>query len=280
MKHNPEKDLWRRAVALFRQIIAMRIPMLASHAGYFIVLATFPLLVLILSLLRYTGIEVRNLIQLLEGIIPEALMPAAKRLIVTAYQSTGGTLVSVSALTALWSSGKGVYGLLTGLNSVYGVEETRGYWHIRAVSAGYTFLLLLALLLTLILQVFGTTLALLSSQGDSLLSQVLATLANLRFFLLLCTQTALFTAIFMVLPNGHNRLTDSVPGALLASLGWLGFSKLYSVYVEHFAGYSNIYGSVYAVALSMLWLYCCLSILFYGGVLNRFLMQRRNRKKG
>ena len=61
-------------------------------------------------------------------------------------------------------------------------------------------------------------------------------------------------------------------GAVLACVGWLTFTRLFSFYVERFSHYSNVYGSVYAVALSMLWLYCCLSIVFYGGALNRLLM--------
>ena len=81
--------------------------------------------------------------------------------------------------------------------------------------------------------------------------------------------------MFTFLPNGRNRFRDTVPGALLASLGWLIFSDAYSIYVERFAGLSNIYGSVYAVALSMLWLYCCLSILFYAGALNQYLEDHR-----
>jgi len=44
--------------------------------------------------------------------------------------------------------------------------------------------------------------------------------------------------------------------------------------VEHFSSYTQLYGSVYALALSMLWLYFCVSILFYGGVLNRILSQK------
>ena len=80
--------------------------------------------------------------------------------------------------------------------------------------------------------------------------------------------------MFMALPNKKNDFGSSLPGAVLASLGWLVFSKLFSVYVERFAGYTNVYGSVYAVALSMLWLYCCLSILFYGGALNKLLMEK------
>ena len=77
----------------------------------------------------------------------------------------------------------------------------------------------------------------------------------------------------MVLPNRKNRFWDALPGALMASAGWLIFSNLYSVYVEYFAHLSNVYGSVYAIALSMLWLYFCMAIVFYGGALNRLLRE-------
>ena len=89
--------------------------------------------------------------------------------------------------------------------------------------------------------------------------------------LLFFVQTGVFTAIFMVLPNCKNTFRASWPGAAFASLGWLIFTGLYSVYLEHFSGLSHIYGSMYAVSLSMLWLYFLLSILFYGGILNRYL---------
>jgi membrane protein len=134
-------------------------------------------------------------------------------------------------------------------------------------------LFLLVLLLTLVLSVFGTTLLRLIPVGESLFLRFLTEAVDLRFFVLLGLQTGMFTAIFTVLPNRKNRFRESLPGALLASCGWLIFSDLYSVYVENFTRYSNIYGSVYAVALSMLWLYCCLCIVFYGGALNRFLQK-------
>ena len=60
---------------------------------------------------------------------------------------------------------------------------------------------------------------------------------------------------------------------MLACLGWQLLTRLFSFYVAHFSRYASIYGSVYAVALAMLWLYFCLSILFYGGALNRLLAE-------
>lgn len=261
----------KNIVKTIRKILAyirkMNIPVYASHASFFITLSAFPMLLLLVSILRYTGISVDTLTQALQGLIPEALLPFIKKQIFNAYQSTTGTVLSLSALIALWSASRGIYGLLGGLNSVYGVRENRSWLYMRSISVLYTFIFILVLLLTLTLQVFGTTLLQMLPARQTLLTNVL----DLRFFLLLLLQTAVFTAMYMALPNRKNRFADSFPGGVFSAIGWLVLSDLYSRYVETFTGYTNIYGSVYALALSMLWLYCCVSILLYGGALNVYL---------
>lgn len=253
------------------QLIQLKIPMLAANTGYFIVLSVFPALLLLLSGLRYTGLAVDDLLEVMDGVIPQAMMGTARELIFSVYDNASGAVAGVSALTALWSSSRGVYGLLIGLNSVYGVAEDRGYLYTRCISIVYTFLFEIVLLLTLLLHVFGGTLAdfirRLRLPGMTVLLDIL----DMRLLFLLVLQSLLFTAMFMFLPNRRNGFWESLPGGLLASTGWLLFSNLYSVYVTHFPSYANIYGSVYAIAISMLWLYCCLEIIFFGGALNQLL---------
>lgn len=265
----------KRIAPLIKFLSGKHIELYAAGAGYFIVLSVFPLLVLILSLLRYTGLQVQTLTDLVSGFLPEALVPSAKRLIVSTYRNTSGAVVSLSLLTGLWSASRGIYGLLTGLNAIYSVEENRGYLYTRGISVVYTFLFLLMLLATLVLNVFGTTLLQWLPLNNLSLLQFLWDIVDWRFVLMLLLQTGLFTAMFMALPNRKTTFRQSLPGALLASVGWLVFSDLYSFYVENFSGYSNIFGSVYAVALSMLWLYFCISIVFYGGALNQYLISRK-----
>ena len=260
-------------VNLWRQLRRLKISLHAAHTGYFLILSLFPTLVLLLSLLRYTPLDVHSLLALLEGLIPAALLPEAELLIINTYENSNQTLVGISVVTALWSAGQGLYGLLTGLNAVYGVSENRGYFHTRLLCAGYTLLFLLVLLLTLALHVFGSGLVNWLSTLDAPFFRLLTGIVDLRFFLLVFLQTALFAAMFTALPNHRSRLRDNLPGAFLSSLGWLIFSYLFSVYVEHFPSFARVYGSVYAVALSMLWLYFCMSILLYGGLLNRILAE-------
>ena len=271
--------MWKNWAQRLEEFADLQIPVYAANACYFLAISIFPALLLILASLRYTALSAVDLIRLLEGILPGALMGAAESLIVSTYYNSSAGLVGVSALAALWSASRGIHGLLAGLNRIYGVREDRGWLCTRLICVGYTFVFLLLVLLTLVLHVFGTTLLNILSASELPFLRFLTAVVDLRFFVLLAIQTALFTAMFMVFPNRRNKAADSLPGALLASIGWLTFSDIFSIYVENFTRYSNIYGSVYAVALSMLWLYFCISIFFYGGALNHALMRREKQEK-
>ena len=279
MRDFPKGGLIGKTVHFVRAVSELKVPLYAANACFFMVLAVFPTLLLLLAALRYTPLEVERLGEFLSGVLPAAFLEGAEELILLTYDSISGTALSITAVTALWSASRGIFGIMTGLNAIYGVVEDRGYLRTRFISVVYMFLFLVVLVLTLILHVFGTALLHVLNRLQIPLLRALSDLVDFRFFLLLAVQTAFFTAMFMVLPNGRNRFRDSLPGALLASSGWLIFSDLYSIYVEHFARLSNIYGSVYAVALAMLWLYCCMSIVFYGGSLNRYLMEHGMWKK-
>ena len=273
MAEFPTGGLIGKSVRLWRFVSSLKIRLHAAACCYFLVLAVFPGLLLLLGLLQMTNLEVERLGEMLSGVIPEVLLEGMEEVILLTYDRLSVSAIGLSAVTTLWPASRGVYGLLTGLNAVYGAEESRGYLRTRLLCMGYTFAFLLILLLTLLLHVFGSRVAEILSRLDAPLFRFLTEYLDLRFFVLLFLQTVIFTAMFLALPNRRLRLREAVPGALLASCGWLIFSNLYSIYVERFGHLGNVYGSVYAVALSMLWLYCCISIVFYGGVLNRILSQ-------
>lgn len=274
MRDYPKGGLIGKTVHGIRAIAELRIGIYSANASFFIVLAVFPALLVLLGLLRITSLEVENLAQVLEGFLPEALLPAAEELILQTYDNSPGVLLGISALTALWSAGRGVYGLSVGLNAMYGVRESRSYLHRRALGVLYTFILLLVLLLTLALDVFWGKLSLLLPLRSISFLRFFVRAVNLRFLVLLGIQTGFFCAMYCALPDRKGKNRCFLPGALLAAAGWRLFSGVYSVYVEHFSRLTSVYGSVYAVALSMLWLYFCVAIVLAGGALNCFLEQR------
>ena len=276
LKEFPEGGILGKTISFARTVSRLHIPFRAAYGAYFLILSMFPALLLILSCLRYTGLTVEDLTGVLRYVLPEALVDTADELVFNTYRNATSAVTGVSAITLLWSSSKGVYGLLTGLNAVYAVEESRGYFYTRLISVLYALLFLVILVLTLVLHVFGNAIVDLIYGIQNPLVMFLADLIDLHGILLLSLQTLLFTAVYMVLPNRRNGFWDSLPGAMFSAVGWSAFSTVYSIYVTHFSRISNIYGSVYAVAISMLWLYCCICILFYGGTLNRLIAHWRS----
>ena len=275
MEKLPNGGLIGRTVEAYLWVREKQISLHAAYAGYFIILAVFPALLMLLSLLRFAGLQVEVLVDMMGEILPPALMETVEGMVYSAWFHSTGTVLGLSALTALWSASRGIFGLLQGLNAVYDQGESRGYLYTRGISVIYTFLFGIVLILTLVLHVFGNAVFRWLSMVENPVVMFLVDMVDARLFLLLMLQCLIFTLMYMVLPNGRNGFGSSLPGGILSSVGWLVFSDLFSIYVEHFNRYSLIYGSVYALALGMLWLYCCLSILFYGGALNHWLSSRK-----
>ena len=278
MKQLPTGGILGKVQRLYRFVHDLHIPLHAANASYFIMLAAFPLLVLLLSIVRYTGLEIGSLLEVLSGVVPVALMPALERVVLSLYRNSSTTMVSVSAVVALWAASQGIHGMLNGLYNIYGVPEIRGGIVPRLISGVYTFAFVIVLVLTLVLHVFGTTMLGWLQESEQPLLRFLMDVIDLRFILLLVLQTALFTAMFMAIPNQLNSFGCSLPGAVLAAGGWHLFSYGFTVYVDRFGDMAGLYGPVYTLAMGMLWLYFCMSILFYGGTVNAWLIAWKERR--
>lgn len=255
---------------IIRQMAALKIPLYAANVCYFLVLSLFPGLLLVLASLRYTGLSANDLILFLEDLLPGALLPWAEGLIVSTYYNASAAAISVSAFAALWSASRGIYGLMAGLNRVYGVREDRSWLRKRVISVLYLGLFLVVLLATLVIHVFGLKLLEMLQRTQLPLTRGILELVNWRMVILLSVQALTFSLMYMTLPNRDNRFFDGLPGAVLAALGWQGFSRAFSSYVLRVENYTALYGPVYSMALGMLWLYCCMLILLFGGAVNRF----------
>ena len=260
-----------RLRAILREIGRMQIPVYAGNASFFLLLSCFPLTSLLLALLPYTVGTQEDLMALLPDVVPQPLLPFFSYLTTALYTASRPAVVSVSALVTLWSASKGLLSLMRGLNAVCRAEETRGYLRVRLLCAAYTLLFLLSLILTLTLHVWGRQLlALLTAHKARLALLVSALLQHLHLYSA-AFLTALFSALFLALPNRRAALSRVLPGAAAAAAVWIAFSYAFSFYVNHFSSVPELYGGLAAIALTMLWLYSCLSILFYGAYLNELL---------
>lgn len=235
----------------------------AGNAAFFLLLSVFPAITLLLGLVQFMPIDQDELLTLLSRVLPEVAVPVFRYVF---NVNNPITVISVSAVTAIWSASRGTYGVLRGLNRAYERRETRGYIRVRLACVADTLLLLAAIIVALLLYVFGQT------ASEVLQSSFLGFLINpvFRFLITTAVLILLFALVYLILPNHHIRFVEALPGAIFSGAGWMVFSALFSAYVTFFSNMDKLYGGLSAVAITMLWLYFCIEILFLGGVLNHY----------
>lgn len=270
------KAWWAKAKRIADFLRPMQIPLHSAYTSFFVILSMFPFLLLFLGMLRYTSLRIEDLMQVIEGFLPPSLIPMVSSLVEASYRHSSKTVVSISVVAAIYSASRGMFGIRNGLNAIWTQPGNTGYFRKRSLSILYTLAFLLLLVLTLAAYLLGSALldflTMTTAPGILLLTRLM----DLRWLLLAVLQSLLFTLLYALLPARRLGLRQCLPGAIAASLGWSVYSRLFSVYVEHFSEYANIFGSIYGLALGMLWLYFCMAIFFWGGALNRYLWQRRN----
>ena len=140
-----------------KQMSRKNISAFAASTAFFLFLSLIPALMLLCAIIPYTPLTEANLMSAAREISPDAMNGLLTSIIADVYDKSIG-IISVTAIATLWSAGKGVLGLMRGLNAVNDVEEDRNYLVLRMVASLYTVLMLIAILLSLLIMVFGNSL--------------------------------------------------------------------------------------------------------------------------
>lgn len=277
----------RRAILLVRKIGSILrgdlISVYASQASFFIVISAIPFLVLLLSvghaLIPITAEEILDRVR-------EWLPQPGDTLLEAVAADLSGrsrtSVLSISALTAVWSASRGTGAVLRGVRVVFGTSDSSGYILDKCRYLLHTVAFVLLLLATLLAAVFGDAIARQILSYYPALSTLIGIFLRLKGVLLFLLLSLFFALLYRtaarVKKKGERRespvltgYSAHLPGALFASAGWVLFSYFYSLYITYFPSVSYLYGSLAALVLMMLWLYICMNILLLGAEINKHL---------
>lgn len=243
----------------------------SAQSAFFLFISFFPFLMLILNLMQYLPFSFDSLNQSENEFLSSKLVAIISSVITDATHSSQGAFISITTVAALWAASKGVVAVVRGLDSVFGTTEKRGYVKVRLLSLFYTLVFIATLIITLILIVFGNSILNAIAEYSPLMTDFTQLLRVLRWVFTLCALTLFFLIVYTIVPERKTKFKSELPGAVLSAAGWIGFSYLFSFYIDNIANYSNIYGSLTAVVILMLWVYACMLILFFGAEFNNFL---------
>lgn len=245
----------------------------AAQAAYFIILSFIPFMLLLMTSVKYTPLTREEVIQAVMQVCPENFDSFIRGIVDEVYEKSLG-VVPISAVMAMWSAGKGIQALTNGFNCIYQVEETRNYIMTRIRAVFYTLVFVLAIVLTLTLQVFGNSLQRELSKRLPFLDKLVGMIISMRVVITLSTLCLVFLLLYKFIPNRKATLWSQFPGALLSSLCWSVFSFGFSIYIDVYNGAANMYGSMTTIVLVLLWLYFCMMFVMAGAQVNHYFEEK------
>ncbi len=239
----------------------------AAQAAYFLMLCMIPIILLLLTLVQYTPVTKADVMTAVIQVFPSSVDSMITSIVNQVYnQSTG--IIPITLIVTLWSAGKGVLSITNGLNCIYGCPETRNYVFLRLRATLYTIMFIVVILLLLVLSVFGNSLNLFILEHAPFISGVADWLIEARIIISPAVLMVFCLLIYKFLPNRRDRLVRQIPGAAFAALGGMAVSWIFSVYLDIFTAFSDMYGSLTTIVLIMLWMYFCMYSILLGGELN------------
>ena len=268
------KSLSEHILKLIEMVNSHHTGAYAAQAAYFLILSIIPIIIILLTLVQFTPLTREVVMEAVVHVFPTSIQGFMTSIVNQAYNQSGN-IIPVTVLVAIWSAGKGVMSISNGLNLIYDNTETRNYLYVRIRASLYTVFFIIAIVLSLILSVFGNSISELIYEYAPLLRDITEQVMELRTLLTFGVLTSFWAIVYKYLPNrtniGKTTFRKQMPGALFTACGWMVISFFISVYLDVFTGFSTMYGSLTMLILIMLWLYMCMYVILLGGELNAML---------
>jgi membrane protein len=272
LRHIP-KSGWRNI--LRRSVRQIKHDQVTDHAAaltYFGVLAIFPGLLVLISILGLLGdATVKKVLDNLHQLAPGGVNSFLRTVIeqVQGRHTSAGIAAIVGIVIALWSASGYVAAFMRAMNNIYGIDEGRPIWRTAPLRLGVTIALVILLVASAVMVVVTGPVA--SQVGNAIgIGDAAVTAWNIaKWPVLLIIVSLMFSLLYWATPNvkqpGFKWIT---PGGVLAVVVWLIVSGLFAVYVSFSGSYNKTYGSLATVIIFLVWLWLTNIAILLGAEFN------------
>lgn len=253
---------------------------LGAQMTYYFILAFFPFLIFLLTLVGLTPLSDEEVWSNLEMLLPDATYIFVSDIIRQIIEERNDALLSLGMVATLWASSNGLTAIIRGLNKAYDEEETRPWWKLKGISILFTAAIAVILLVAIFLLVFGHVVGRQLFAALALPDNFETVWRTVKYLIPILSMLTVFMFLYREAPNRRLSFMSVLPGSVFASVGWIGISLLFAAYVNHFNTYARTYGSIGGVIVLLIWLYLSSVIILVGGEINAVLtFNKEGRKK-
>lgn len=242
----------------------------AAALGYYLTLAIFPAIILLMTIIPYLPIERVDeaIMDMLGQALPAEAHDMVAWIVTEVTQEQRGGLLSFSLLATLWAASTGMYAIMQQLNITCDVEEARSFVRARATAIILSLLFGLLVIGAFSLIVLGGVIQDWLGTRLGFSGALIMVFAAFRWVVIVLALLLGFAMIYRYAPNVEQKSAFITPGSVLGVTLLIIASLGFAIYTSNFADYSATYGSIGAVVILMLWLYIAGFVILIGSEIN------------
>ena len=245
----------------------------AAVLAYYLTLAIFPAMIALLAVTPY--LPIARVDEAIMDLMREALPSGAADMFAGVVQQVTserrGGLLTFGVAAAYWSASNGMYAIMRQLNKAFDVKEGRPFLRARATALLLSLSFGLLVLSGFSLIVLGGVIQSWIGDRFGFSAALLGFFVVFRWIVIVLALLLAISATYYLAPNRHRPFRLFSAGSVAATLLLIAASYAFSVYTSHFGNYSNVYGSIGAVVLLMLWLYVAGLVILAGATVDEVL---------
>jgi membrane protein len=254
----------------------------ASSLAYKFFLAIFPAFLFLLTLIPYIPIHnfQNELMIILQELLPDNVYRATEETLEDLIKNTHNSLLSFGFLFALYLTADGMNAMISAFDSInkdFDVKTSFIKSWLKSILLVFIIVTLLTLAVALIVG-SGFAISYLKSQGVLNGSLTILGINTLKWIIILGLLFTAFSFLYWIGPDRKAEFDFVSPGSTFATIFCILISLGFTYYVDNFANYNKLYGSIGTVMVIMLLFYFNSLILLLGFELNATIKRLKNKR--
>jgi membrane protein len=259
----------------------------AAGLTYYAILAVFPAMLALLSLLGIFGQGqvtkvVDTVLDVLRPLVAQDTLKTFDPILRSMATSQGAGLTLILGLAgALWSASGYVGAFGRAMNRIYEIDEGRPFWKLRPLMLLITLVAVVMTALVLVMLVVSGPLAESIGKTIGLGDATVTAWQFVKWPVLLVMVMLIVAMLYYATPNVKQPKFRWISvGAAVAIVVWILASVAFAFYVSNFGSYNKTYGSLAGVIVALLWLWLTNLALLLGAEIDSELERGRELEAG
>ena len=246
----------------------------AGSIAFSFFMALFPFILFLLNLIPYLPIEPYHFVEFIEDVLPKDTASFFMPVILDIIDNPRGGLLSLVFLLTIFLMTNGVNAIFSSFEYSYHITINRSFFKQYFVASLVSIFLALLLLLTIVIIVFSERF-IWDLSKEELLSNGVFWIEIIRTIIFLILVYFVIAILYYFgIKKGKNNRFFSI-GAFVTTMLFVLTTYLFGVYITNFSNYNELYGSIGALLILMLYIWINSNLLLLGFELNATLKTLR-----